>query len=112
VSNGANNVLEQAAARPDASVFLRPSVTAEDDDGEGCLAIGCLAIDFKGAVDDVIESLANEICTDSKNRRYNCATDRMFIAYYDVGGSDCDAVWFCCPRRVHKTLCDITITHS
>jgi len=31
VSNGASIVLEQAAARPEASVFLSPSVTAEDD---------------------------------------------------------------------------------
>ena len=32
VSNGASIVLEQAAARPDASVFFRPSVMADDDD--------------------------------------------------------------------------------
>jgi hypothetical protein len=29
VSNGANIVLEQAAANPEASVFFRPSVMAE-----------------------------------------------------------------------------------
>ncbi len=30
MSNGASIVLEQAAARPEASVFLRPSVMADD----------------------------------------------------------------------------------
>jgi hypothetical protein len=34
VSNGAKIVLEQAAARPEASVLLRPSDNAVDDDEE------------------------------------------------------------------------------
>jgi hypothetical protein len=34
VSNGARIVFEHAAARPDASVFLRPSVIAEDVDDD------------------------------------------------------------------------------
>lgn len=34
VSKGANNVLEQAAARPEASVFFRPCVMADDFDND------------------------------------------------------------------------------
>jgi hypothetical protein len=42
VSNGASIVLEQAAAKPEARVFLRPSVIADDeDDTVGCLAADC-----------------------------------------------------------------------
>jgi len=52
VSNGASIVLEQAAARPEASVFLRPSVMADvdeddEDDTTGC----CFDADFE---DDVV----------------------------------------------------------
>ena len=34
MSKGANNVLEQAAARPEASVFFRPCVMADFDDDD------------------------------------------------------------------------------
>ena len=44
VSNGASIVLEQAAARPEASVFLSPSVTA-DDGFLGVVVVGAVVED-------------------------------------------------------------------
>jgi hypothetical protein len=47
VSNGARIVFEHAAARPDASVFLRPSVIAEDvDDDDFDCDDGAVGADF------------------------------------------------------------------
>jgi len=45
VSKGANNVLEQAAARPEASVFFRPCVMADfDDDDDDFDEVDCTAV--------------------------------------------------------------------
>ena len=81
MSNGASIVLEQAAARPDASVFLRPSVRAEDEDDA---AVGCLSVDAATVVAFALahppplgtvckqckfdDDLAHEICTDRRNK--------------------------------------------
>ena len=44
VSKGANNVLEQAAARPEASVFFRPCVMADFDDDDDFDEVDCTAV--------------------------------------------------------------------
>ena len=45
MSKGANNVLEQAAARPEASVFFRPCVMADfDDDDDVDDEVDCTAV--------------------------------------------------------------------
>ena len=45
MSKGANNVLEQAAARPEASVFFRPCVMADDfDDDDDFDEVDCTAV--------------------------------------------------------------------
>ncbi len=49
MSNGASIVLEQAAARPEASVFLRPSVMADDDDVAGCCCCATAVVDLDDA---------------------------------------------------------------
>ena len=50
MSNGASIVLEQAAARPEASVFLRPSVMADDVAGCCCCATVVVDLDDAGTV--------------------------------------------------------------
>lgn len=44
MSKGANNVLEQAAARPEASVFFRPCVMADVDDDDDFDEVDCTAV--------------------------------------------------------------------
>ncbi len=76
MSNGASIVFEQAAARPEASVFLRPSVMADDDVVAGCCC-ATVVVDldlahppplgtvckfmFDGALGEMMESFACEI---------------------------------------------------
>ena len=50
MSNGASIVLEQAAARPEASVFFRPSVMADDVAGCCCCATVVVDLDDAGTV--------------------------------------------------------------
>jgi len=102
VSNGASIVLEQAAARPEASVFLRPSVMADEDcclavdlegDDDATVATFALAphppplgtvCKFKldGAFCGMMESFAYESCTES-NKRHSAMIDAVLLGEAD-----------------------------
>ncbi len=96
MSNGASIVLEQAAARPEASVFLRPSVMADDDVVvAGCCCATVVVVDldlahppplgtvckfmFDGALlGEIMESFACEIWTERK-KRYNADSSAALL---------------------------------
>jgi len=101
VSNGASIVLEQAAARPEASVFLRPSVMADEDcclavdlEGEDDATVATFALahppplgtvcKFKldGAFCGMMESFAYESCTES-NKRHSAIIDAVLLEEAD-----------------------------
>lgn len=96
MSNGASIVFEHAAARPEASVFLRPSVMADDEVVAVCCTVdldadtvasfvlahppplGINTFDDDALIGEMMESFACEISTEKK-KRYNADSSATLL---------------------------------